>query len=87
MARSEQLRLTLNGRYVYGDQDNELTARNARGTIKMDFFVTKRLFWFASAYFEQRSRSKISNYELPYPPVQAINSSKKAIMLVPGSKT
>ena len=52
VARSEQLRLTLNGRYVYGDKDNELTARNARGTIKMDFFVTKRFFWFASAYFE-----------------------------------
>jgi len=52
VARSEQLRLTLNGRYVYGDKDNELTARNARGTIKMDFFMTKRLFWFASAYFE-----------------------------------
>jgi putative salt-induced outer membrane protein YdiY len=53
VARSEQLRLTLNGRYVYSDQDNVLTARNARGTIKMDFFITKRLFWFASAYFEQ----------------------------------
>ena len=52
-ARSEQLRLTLNGRYVYGDKDNELSARNARGTIKMDFFITKRLFWFASAYFEK----------------------------------
>ena len=53
VARSEQFRLTINGRYVYGDQDNTLTARNARGTIKMDFFVTKRFFWFASAYFEQ----------------------------------
>jgi putative salt-induced outer membrane protein YdiY len=53
VARSEQLRLTLNGRYVYGEQDNTLTARNARGTIKMDFFVTKRFFWFASAFFEQ----------------------------------
>jgi putative salt-induced outer membrane protein YdiY len=53
VARSEQLRLTLNGRYVYGDQDNALTARNARGTIKMDFFITKRFFWFASAYFEK----------------------------------
>jgi putative salt-induced outer membrane protein YdiY len=52
VARSEQLRLTLNGRYVYGDKDNALSARNARGTIKMDFFITKRLFWFASAYFE-----------------------------------
>jgi len=52
VARSEQLRLTLNGRYVYGDKDNQLSARNARGTIKMDFFITKRWFWFASAYFE-----------------------------------
>jgi putative salt-induced outer membrane protein YdiY len=53
VARSEQLRLSINGRYVYGDNSNTLIARNARGTIKLDFFITKRLFWFASAYFEQ----------------------------------
>lgn len=52
VARSEQLRLTMNARYVYGDNANVLIARNARGTIKLDFFITKRLFWFASAYFE-----------------------------------
>lgn len=52
VARSEQLRLTINGRYVYGDNANTLIARNARGTIKLDFFITKRFFWFASAYFE-----------------------------------
>ncbi len=52
VARSEQLRLTINGRYVYGDNANTLVARNARGTIKLDFFLTKRVFWFASAYFE-----------------------------------
>jgi len=53
VARSEQLRLTINGRYIYADKDNQLAARNARGTIKMDFFITKRFFWFASAYFEK----------------------------------
>ncbi|MEP6934903.1 MAG: DUF481 domain-containing protein, partial [Nitrospirota bacterium] len=53
VARSEQLRLTLNGRYIYGDKDNELAARNARALIKMDFFITKRFFWFASSYFEK----------------------------------
>jgi putative salt-induced outer membrane protein YdiY len=53
VARSEQLRLTLNGRYVYGDKDNQLSARNARALIKMDFFITKRFFWFASSYFEK----------------------------------
>jgi putative salt-induced outer membrane protein YdiY len=52
VARSEQLRLSINGRYVYGDSSNTLTARNARGTIKLDFFLTKRFYWFASAYFE-----------------------------------
>lgn len=52
VARSEQLRLSINGRYIYGDNSNTLIARNARGTIKLDFFITKRFFWFASAYFE-----------------------------------
>jgi len=52
VARSEQLRLTINGRYVYGENDNTLVARNARGTIKLDFFITQRFYWFASAYFE-----------------------------------
>lgn len=52
VARSEQLRLTLLGRYVYGDQHGSVTARNARATIKLDFFITKRLYWFSSAYFE-----------------------------------
>jgi len=52
MARSEQLRLSMLGRYVYGDNAGQLITRNARGTIKLDFFLTKRLFWFASAYFE-----------------------------------
>lgn len=51
-ARSEQLRLSINGRYVYADNANTLTARNSRGTIKLDFFMTKRLYWFASAYVE-----------------------------------
>jgi putative salt-induced outer membrane protein YdiY len=52
VARSEQLRLTMNLRYVYGDDNGSLITRNARGTIKLDFFITKRFFWFASAYFE-----------------------------------
>jgi putative salt-induced outer membrane protein YdiY len=52
VARSEQLRLTMNVRYVYGDDAGSLITRNARGTIKLDFFITKRFFWFASAYFE-----------------------------------
>jgi putative salt-induced outer membrane protein YdiY len=52
VARSEQLRLSINGRYIYSDNADTLVARNARGTIKLDFFITKRFYWFASAYFE-----------------------------------
>lgn len=52
VARSELLRLTMNVRYVYGDDAGALITRNARGTIKLDFFITKRFFWFTSAYFE-----------------------------------
>lgn len=52
VARSEQLRLSMLGRYVYGDNNGSLITRNARGSIKLDFFITKRFFWFASSYFE-----------------------------------
>ncbi|MCS6289833.1 MAG: DUF481 domain-containing protein [Nitrospira sp.] len=52
-ARSESLRLTILGRYIYGDTAQNLIVRNSRGTIKLDFFLSKRLYWFASAYFEQ----------------------------------
>ena len=52
-ARSESLRLTILGRYIYGDNAQALIVRNSRGTIKLDFFLSKRLYWFASAYFEQ----------------------------------
>jgi putative salt-induced outer membrane protein YdiY len=51
--RSESLRLTLYGRYIYGDDNGQLIVRNSRGTIKLDFFITKKLYWFASSYFEQ----------------------------------
>lgn len=53
IARSKRLRLSLLGRYLYGENDNEIVARNAFGTIKLDFFVTKRFFWNAGALFEQ----------------------------------
>jgi len=53
VGRSKQLRLSLLGRYVYGDDQGRLITRNSRGTVKLDFFISKRFFWFASAYFEQ----------------------------------
>ena len=55
IGRSESLRLTLLGRYIYGDDRGSLIVRNSRGTIKLDFFLTKRFYWFAASYFEQDS--------------------------------
>lgn len=53
IARSERLRLTLLGRYLYGENDGELNARNAFGTIKLDFFLRKRFYVYTGALFEQ----------------------------------
>lgn len=53
IARSERLRLSLLGRYLYGENNNQIVARNAFGTIKLDFFMTKRFYWNAGALFEQ----------------------------------
>lgn len=53
VGRSESLRLTILGRYIYGDDGGSLLVRNSRGTIKLDFFLTKKFYWFTSAYFEQ----------------------------------
>jgi putative salt-induced outer membrane protein YdiY len=53
VARGDKLRLTLMGRYIYGETSGQIVARNALGTIKLDFFITKRFYWFANAYFEQ----------------------------------
>lgn len=53
VGRSDRLRLTIIGRYIYGEADNKVVTRNSRGTIKLDFFLTKRFFWFVSSYFEQ----------------------------------
>jgi len=53
IARSERLRLTILGRYLYGETSGTLNARNAFGTIKLDFFITKRFYAYAGALFEQ----------------------------------
>ena len=53
IARSKRLRLTLIGRWIYGEDRNRLIARNAYGLIKLDFFITKRFYAFSSALFEQ----------------------------------
>ena len=53
VARSERLRLTVLGRWIYGEEGSRLIARNTFGTIKLDFFITERFYAYTSAIFEQ----------------------------------
>ncbi|GJL53370.1 MAG: hypothetical protein NPIRA02_05020 [Nitrospirales bacterium] len=53
IARSERLRLTILGRWIYGEDRTGVNARNSFGTIKLDFFITKRFYAYSSAIFEQ----------------------------------
>ena len=53
IARSDRLRLTLLGRWIYGENQGAVIARNAYGMIKLDFFITKRWYAYSSAIFEQ----------------------------------
>lgn len=53
VARSERLRLTAGAAYNYAQDKNAgVTAQYGKGAIKFDFFLTKRLYLFASALFE-----------------------------------
>jgi len=52
-ARSKRHRLTLTGKYNYGETDSEITTRNALGRIKYDFFLKKSFYTYAHARFER----------------------------------
>jgi len=53
VVRSKRERLTLAAAYNYGKTDETLTARNATGSIKYDFFMTKKLYTYAQTLFER----------------------------------
>ncbi|MBI4607070.1 MAG: DUF481 domain-containing protein [Planctomycetes bacterium] len=45
-------RFTLRGAYNYGEDEDGVTLRNGKGSIKYDYFVWDRLYVFVSALFE-----------------------------------
>jgi len=51
-ARSERQRLTASAATNYAKDEDGLRVRNSNARIKYDYFITKRLYWFASAFFE-----------------------------------
>jgi putative salt-induced outer membrane protein YdiY len=52
IARANRFRLTLRGAYNYAEDDEGLTVRNGKASIKVDYFITKRFYWYANALFE-----------------------------------
>lgn len=51
-ARSKRQRLTAGTAYNYSEQGGGITARNAKGRIKYDFFATDRLFVYSAVLLE-----------------------------------
>jgi putative salt-induced outer membrane protein YdiY len=52
VARSKRQRFTLRGRWYYAENDNEVSAREAGGSAKYDFFVMEKLYLYANALFD-----------------------------------
>ncbi len=52
VARSKRQRLTLRAATNYAEDSDGVTARNSRGSIKYDFFLTEKWYLFAGALFE-----------------------------------
>jgi hypothetical protein len=58
--RSKRHRLTLAGKYNYGETDGEITTRNALGRLKYDFFLKKGLYTYSHARFDRDDFQDIS---------------------------
>ena len=52
VARSKMQRLTLRGGWNYGEDKKVVTARDTSGSIKYDFFVTKKLYTYVNSLLE-----------------------------------
>ena len=53
VARSERLRVILDARYFYSEEDKRVTDRNAFGTLDLNYFMTHRLYWFLALLMQQ----------------------------------
>ena len=51
VARSKRQRFTLRGRWYYAENDKVVSAREAGGSVKYDFFATEKFYLYANALF------------------------------------
>jgi putative salt-induced outer membrane protein YdiY len=51
--RSDRHRILIDGKYNYGEVGSQVTVRNSLGTLKYDFFVSKRVFINTEGLFEK----------------------------------
>lgn len=52
VARSKRQRLTLRGLYHYGEDRDKLSAQEASGSVKYDFFATEKLYTYVNSLME-----------------------------------
>ncbi len=50
--RSKRQRLTFEGKFNWGESNNEVDKRNWLGSMKYDFFVTKKIYTYLQTLFE-----------------------------------
>ena len=60
VARSKRQRLTLRGLYHYGEDRNQLSAQEASGSVKYDFFVTQKLYTYVNTLLEHNKFQDLS---------------------------
>ncbi len=53
VARSERLRVILDARYFYSEEDDRVTDRNAFGTLDLNYFMTQRFYWVLALLMQQ----------------------------------
>lgn len=60
LMRADRQRLTLEAKYNYGEAGDTVTARNSWGSLKYDFFLSKKVFLNASGLLEKDTFQRLN---------------------------
>jgi hypothetical protein len=53
IAKTDNIRYSMSGRFLFAESVDEVVARNAFGTVKVDYFVDGRFYLYTGGLFEQ----------------------------------